>query len=158
MPAIAYACGTADQPLIYATVGQILDEAATRHRDREAIVSISENTRLTYGALRERANELARAMIGSGLAAGDRAALWAPNMTNWVVVQLAAAKAGVILVTVNPAYRAGEVGFVLKHSGARVLFCASRFRDRDYTAEFDEIRSRSHSSLETIVVIDGEGA
>ncbi|MGI9409425.1 MAG: AMP-binding protein, partial [Hyphomicrobiaceae bacterium] len=155
-PGIAYACGTADRPLIYATVGQILDDAAARHGHREAVVSIVEARRLTYGELHERANDLARAMIGYGLAAGDRAALWAPNMANWVIVQLAAAKAGVVLVTVNPAYRAGEVGFVLAHSGARVLFCAHRFRDRDYTAEFAEIRGRS-PRLETFVVIDGDG-
>ncbi len=153
--AVAYASGIATRPLDYRTVGNVIDEAAQRFADREALVSRTEDTRLTYAQLRERACDTARAMIGYGLITGDRAALWAPNMTDWVIVQLAAAKAGIILVTVNPAYRAGEVAFVLRHSGARVLFSARRFRDRDYTADFTEIRNGA-PMLEHIAVLGAE--
>ncbi len=155
--AVAYASGAPARPLAYITVGQLLDRAAAQFPHQEAVISLAEGVRLTYAQLHQRANDLARAMLGYGLAHGDRAALWAPNMADWVVVQHAAAKAGVILVTVNPAYRAGETAFVLKHSGARVLFCADRFRDRAYTDDFDEIRAAA-PALEAIVVLAGDSA
>ncbi len=153
---IAYASGTANHPLVYKTVGELLDDAATTFPDQEALVSLAEEIRLTYAELHRRASDIARAMIGYGLEPGERAALWAPNMANWVIVQLAAAKAGVILVTINPAYRAGETAYVLKHSGARILFSGRSFRSREYAADFAEIRSNA-PALEAIVVLTGDG-
>ncbi|MGI9426779.1 MAG: AMP-binding protein [Hyphomicrobiaceae bacterium] len=148
----AYASCTSDQPLVYRTIGECLDEAALTYKDQEAIVNLAEGVRLTYSELHQRASDLSRAMIGYGLQKGDRVAVWSPNSTNWILIQLAAAKTGVILVTINPAYRAAEVNFAVTHSGARVLFCAHHFRDRDYTADFQSLRDGT-TALETIVVM-----
>ncbi|MGI9525243.1 MAG: AMP-binding protein [Hyphomicrobiaceae bacterium] len=153
-PVPSYASGTTNQPLVYATVGQLLDRAAGLFGEREAIIGLAESRRLTYSQLQTDANKLARAMIGYGLRPGDRIALWAPNSVNWVVLQLAAAKAGLILVTVNPAYRVAEISYVLAHSGARVLFSTPRLRERDFTTEFAKIQERV-PAVETIVVING---
>ena len=154
--ALAYASAPADLPLVYKTIGQCLDEAATNFTEHEALVNLSESARLTYAQMQQQANDLARAMIGYGLEKGDRIALWSPNSTNWILLQLASAKAGVILVTVNPAYRAQELGFVLNHSGARILFSARSFRDRDFTDDFSAARQAS-GAVEAIVTLVGEG-
>lgn len=152
---LAYASAPADLPLVYKTVGQCLDDAATHFGSQDALVNLSEGTRLTYSELQQRANKLARALIGYGLQKGDRVGLWSPNSSNWIVLQLASAKAGVILVTVNPAYRAQELGFVLKHSGARVLFSARSFRDRDFSDDF-LIAKDAAPKLEAIFTLEGD--
>ncbi len=153
--ALAYASAPADLPLVYKTIGQCLDEAAANFIGQEALVNLSEGVRLSFDEMRQRANQLARALIGYGLEKGDRIALWSPNCSSWILLQLASAKAGVILVTVNPAYRAQELGYVLHHSGARILFAARAFRDRDFTTDFDVAKSASNA-LEAIITLTGD--
>ena len=153
---LAYASAPADLPLVYKTVGQCLDDAATNFGNQDALVNLSEGTRLTYAELQQRADKLAQALIGYGLQKGDRVGLWSPNSSNWIVLQLASAKAGIILVTVNPAYRAQELGFVLNHSGARVLFSARSFRDRDFSDDF-LIAKEAAPKLENIFTLEGDG-
>ena len=152
---LAYANAPADLPLVYKTVGQCLDDAATSFGHQDALVNLSEGARLTYAELQQRANKLARALIGYGLKKGDRVGLWSPNSSNWIILQLAPAKAGVILVTVNPAYGAQELGFVLNHSGARVLFSARSFRDRDFSDDF-LVAKEAAPKLEAIFTLQGD--
>jgi fatty-acyl-CoA synthase len=103
--------------------------------------------------LNEQVDRLARALIAAGLGVGDRLGIWAPNCVEWVLVQFASAKAGVILVNVNPAYRTSELEYALNHSGCRMLIAAREFKDSDYVAMVEEVRPRVES-LERVVHLD----
>jgi len=103
-------------------------------------VDVPAGRRWTYAAFDADTDALARGLIAAGLAAGDRVGIWAPNCAEWVLLQYATAKAGLILVTVNPAYRSHELSYVLRQSGVRVLVSAERFKTSDYRAMVDEAR------------------
>src|ERR1700710_30322 len=109
-----------EQPAIRddVTTGVLLDEAAAAWPDHEAVVysayaDLGLNVRWTYAELRARARELAKALRASGLEGGDRVALWATNAPEWLLLQFGAAYAGVVLVPLNPLYRAAELADVV---------------------------------------------
>lgn len=136
----SYAHGTSETPLLGETIGQNLARIASVFPEREALVSCHEGTRYTYRAFAHEVSRLARGLIASGFERGDRLALWSPNCAAWVLLQYATADAGVVLVNVNPAYRAHELAYVLKQSEARMLVAASRFKSSDYRAMAEEAR------------------
>ena len=107
MPPLAqsYVHGASAQPLIGETIGALLDRIAAAAPDAPALVARHQGLRWSYGALRDRADDLAAGLIGLGLAVGDRIGIWSPNNAEWVLTQFATAKAGLILVNINPAYR-----------------------------------------------------
>src|SRR4051794_30934438 len=149
---VSYAHGTSTTPLLGETIGANLDRAVAAHGDREALVVRHQEVRWTYAALGERVDRLARALVAGGLRPGDRMGIWAPNCAEWVLVQYASAKAGVILVNVNPAYRTSELEYVLKQSGCRWLVAAPAFKTSDYRAMVDEVRPRC-PDLERVVLL-----
>jgi fatty-acyl-CoA synthase len=99
----SYVCGTADAPLLGITIGQSLDLAARRWGDREALVSPSHDVRWTWKEFAERVDALAAGFVALGLARGARIGVWSLNRPEWTLTQFAAARAGLILVTINPA-------------------------------------------------------
>ena len=105
----SYVSGCSDHPLLYRTIGAAFDEVVALHADREAIVVRHQNVRLTYAALAARVDAFASGLLALGLEPGDRVGIWSPNNIEWVVTQLATAKAGLILVNINPAYRVAEL-------------------------------------------------
>lgn len=107
------------------TLGQMLDRAAERAGDREAVVF--KGARVTYAALRARADDFARGLLALGVAPRDHAVLWMPNCVEWNVANLGLAKAGAVTVTCNTRYKAREVGYVLQQSDATALIMADRF-------------------------------
>ncbi|MCH2098753.1 MAG: AMP-binding protein, partial [Pseudomonadales bacterium] len=135
----AYVCGTSDAPLRYQTIGDALTETATLHGDREALVVPHQNIRMTWAALDAAVTELARGFLDLGLAPGNRVGIWSPNNAEWVLTQLATARAGLILVCVNPAYRISELEFALNKVGCRALVTAERLKTSDYLAMLDEL-------------------
>src|SRR5919109_3845757 len=149
----SYASGVASKPLIGETIGENLERAVARFGDREALVVRHQNVRLTYAELDDRVNALARGLLGAGLRKGDRLGIWAPNCAEWVLVQYATAKAGIILVNVNPAYRTTELEYALRQSGCRMLVAASSFKSSDYAGMIDEVRGRL-DELERVVLLD----
>jgi fatty-acyl-CoA synthase len=149
----SYASGVATEPLIGETIGENLERAVRRFGDREALVVRHQNVRLTYAELDERVNALARGLLAAGLRKGDRLGIWAPNCAEWVLVQFATAKAGVILVNVNPAYRTTELEYALRQSGCRMLVAARAFKTSDYAAMIDEVRG-GLDELERVVLLD----
>src|SRR5919109_831115 len=136
----SYASGVASKPLIGETIGENLERAVARFGDREALVVRHQDVRLTYAELDDRVNALARGLLGAGLRKGDRLGIWAPNCAEWVLVQYATAKAGIILVNINPAYRTTELEYALRQSGCRILVAASSFKSSDYAAMIEEVR------------------
>ena len=136
---LSYAHGVASRPLLGQTLGQALDSAARRFGARDAVISCHQNLRYSYAELLQHVNRAAKALIGLGVQRGDRVGIWSPNNAEWAIAQYAAAKAGAILVNVNPAYRVRELQYALKHSGVSVLVSARGFRSADYVQMLDEL-------------------
>jgi len=153
MAALSYVHGADDRPLLGETIGANLEATVARWGERPAFVSRHQGVRLSYAEFGERVNELARALIASDLAVGDRLGLWAPNRVEWALVQYAAAKAGIVLVNVNPAYRTHELAYALRQSGCRMLIAAAAFKSSDYVSMTQEIRGEV-PALERVVFLD----
>jgi fatty-acyl-CoA synthase len=149
----SYASGVASKPLIGETIGALLERVAAELPDHEALVSRHQGTRLTYAQLDEQADRLARALMASGLDVGDRVGIWAPNCAEWALTQFATAKAGIVLVNINPAYRSTELAYALEQSGCRLLVSAQSFKTSDYVAMVDEVRG-DLPGLDRVVFLD----
>ena len=135
----SYVHGASDKPLRYQTIGQCLEEAAVRWGDREALVSAHQEVRLSYRDLNEQSSRIAYGLLAMGLEPGDRVGIWAPNCAEWVLTQYATAKAGLILVNINPAYRTSELTYALNKVECRGLILSSRFKSSDYVAMLKSI-------------------
>lgn len=122
------------------TVGQLLTRLAESLPDQEALVYSDRNLRWTFRALEHEARVIARGLMAAGVARGDRVAVWATNVPEWIVLQFALAKAGAILVTVNTSLRAREIAYLLRQSESSVLVTIAGFKGVDYMAEFREAR------------------
>jgi fatty-acyl-CoA synthase len=131
-PLLSYVAGISDTPLLYQTVGSLLDSTATQHGTCEALVVNHQNIRWTYNTLKKKADALATGFLTLGLKPGDRIGLWAPNCAEWVLTQFATAKAGLILVNINPAYRLSELKYALNKVGCKALVLASTFKQSNY--------------------------
>ena len=105
--------GAGAKPLIYQTIGNVLREAVERFPQREALVVRHQDIRWTYAELLQRVDDLAAGLIALGFVPGDRVGIWAPNCAEWVLTQFATARAGLILVNINPAYRTHELEYAL---------------------------------------------
>ncbi len=124
--------GATDTPLIEETIGARFDAACDAHADRLALISRAQNVRLSYGELRAQVDALACGFVRMGLAKGERLAIWSPNNSQWALTQFAAAKAGLVLVTINPAYRLSELEYALNKVGCKALVVAPAFKGSDY--------------------------
>jgi fatty-acyl-CoA synthase len=152
---LSYAHGAASTPLLGETIGANLERTAARVPDRPALVARHQGLRLTYAELNAEVDRVARAILAAGLEAGDRVGIWSPNRAEWALVQYATAKAGVILVNINPAYRTHELAFVVRQSGSRMLIAAPSFKTSDYVAMVDEVRGEL-PDLERVVFFDSD--
>ena len=118
---LSYARGV-DRPLLEITIGQALESVASQHPDELAVVVRHQNVRLTWSQLLRRTDEVARGLAGLGLQPQDRIGVWSTNCIEWILLQHAAARAGVVLINVNPAYRSHELAYVLRKSRMRAIF------------------------------------
>ena len=134
LPAISYSRGDTAQPLIEQTIGDFFDGIAGRFPEREALVSCHQRLRYTYAQLQTAVDEAASALLAIKLLPGDRLAIWAHNRAEWLVIQLATARLGIILVNINPACRAAELEHALRSVGCAALITMNRFRSTDYLA------------------------
>ncbi|MFD8413640.1 AMP-binding protein [Streptomyces sp. NPDC059650] len=152
--ASSYASGVCEVPLLGDTIGENLDRTVRRFPGRDALVEAATGRRWTYAEFAADVDALALGLLDLGIVKGDRVGIWAPNRAEWTLVQYATAKLGAVLVTVNPAYRAHELEYVLRQSGMRLLVAADRFRTSDYAAMIEEVRSGC-PELEFTVLLDG---
>jgi acyl-CoA synthetase (AMP-forming)/AMP-acid ligase II len=139
-----------DQPPL--TVPTLVASAAERHADLEALVD--ETTRLTYAELAPAVHRAAGAAMAVGVGPGDRVAIWAPNLTEWVIAALGVLSAGGVLVPLNTRFKGQEAAYVLAKSGARVVFTVSGFLGVDYVDMLRQATERS--ALDAIVVLRGD--
>jgi fatty-acyl-CoA synthase len=121
MLAYSLAHGPTLTPLIERTIGDVFDAAVEKWPAREAVVSRHERERYSYRALQVEVNRLASALLNLGLLPGDRIAIWSHNNIAWLLMQLATAKASIILVNINPAYRVSELEYALNKSGCKAI-------------------------------------
>ncbi|RFQ04318.1 AMP-binding protein [Pseudomonas putida] len=135
----SYTRGRQDQALLTQTIGQAFDATVARCADGEALVSRHQGLRYSWRQLAEQVEMHARALMALGVNTGDRVGIWSPNCAQWCILQLASAKVGAILVNINPAYRVGELEYVLRQSGCRWLVCADTFKTSDYHAMVQEL-------------------
>jgi fatty-acyl-CoA synthase len=135
----SYVHGPNGPPLVGSTIGAFLHDVVARHGGREAVISASQKTRLSYAELLQHAETFGSGLIALGLDRGDRLGIWAPNRVEWAVIQFAAAMAGLVLVNINPAYRVTELEHVLKASGCKAVVIANRFKTSDYVAMVAEL-------------------
>ena len=130
--ALSYAHGGSAVPLIGETIGAHFDRTVARWGDRPALIVRQQNVRWTWSELGRKVEAFAAGLLALGLKAGDRIGIWSPNNAEWIVTQYATAKAGLILVNINPAYRLSEVEYALNKVGCRALITATRFKTSDY--------------------------
>lgn len=128
----SYVCGISDAPLLGDTIGRSLDHAVRRWGSREALVSPSHGIRWTWREFAERVDALAAGFLALGLERGERIGIWSLNRPEWTLTQFAAAKAGLILVTINPAYRLSELEFALRKVGCAAIVTATAFKTSYY--------------------------
>jgi len=135
----SYERGATEVPLIEQTLGDFFDAMAQRQPDREALVSVHQGRRCTYGELRRDVDQLASALLRQGLVPGDRIGIWSHNNVEWVLMQLATAKVGLVLVNINPAYRTSELEYALNKVGCKALVTMARFKTSDYLQMLREL-------------------
>ncbi|XP_037665048.1 medium-chain acyl-CoA ligase ACSF2, mitochondrial isoform X2 [Choloepus didactylus] len=163
---LSYVQGHTGLHLVNKTVGQCLDDTAQRVPDREALVSLQENLRFTFAQLKEEVDKAASGLLSIGLCKGDRLGMWGPNSYAWVLMQLATARVGIILVSVNPAYQAMELEFVLKKVGCKALVFPKQFKTQHYynilkqicpeleKAQPGALKSQRLPDLTTVISVD----
>ena len=151
----SYLSGPSTTPLLGETIGENLRRTVAQHPGREALVVVHQAFRATYQELWDDTTRLAKGLLALGVAAGERVGLWAPNRAEWVVTQFGAARAGAILVNINPAYRAEELKYVLNQSGCRVLLLAAQFRQTSYVHLLASVRAECPALAHVVVLEDG---
>jgi fatty-acyl-CoA synthase len=154
---LSYRHGASEEPLLGDTIGANLAATAARVGDAEALVEVWTARRWSYSELEAWARQVARGLLGAGLAPGDRVGIWSPNCAEWLAVQYGTALAGLVLVNLNPAYRTTELAYALRQSGARLLVSATTFKTSDYRGMVEAVRAEGGApALEDVVWLGEE--
>ena len=155
-----------NRPLLGVTIPQHFAEIVRRYPQHEAVVSVPQKRRLTYAQLAQNVDRLAGALLAAGFGKGERIGVWSTNNIEWLLIQLATARIGAILVNINPAYRPDELAYALNKSEIQGLFVIPSFRSSNYlemlltlmpelaTSQPDALRSAAFPLLRRIVVFD----
>ncbi|MEM7802147.1 MAG: AMP-binding protein [Chloroflexota bacterium] len=149
----SYVSGTSSTPLLGLTIGDFFDQTAAKYPQNEALVAWHQNIRWTYSQLQAEIDRCARGLLALGLQRGDRVGMWSPNCAEWVVIQFATAKIGIILVNINPSYRLHELEYALNQSGCKGIVIAQAFKSSNYTQMLydlaPELNSTSPNQLDS---------
>ena len=143
---LSFVSGASTKPLIYRTIGNALQVTAETYPEQEALVVCHQDVRWTYQELNRRVDDFAAGLIALGFEPGDRVGVWAPNCAEWVLAQFATARAGLIQVNINPAYRTHELEYVLNKVSCKGLITANRFKSSDYIAMLQELAPELNSA------------
>jgi len=133
-------------PLIEQTLGEFFDAMVARQPDHEALVSAHQQLRYTYRELQSASRQLASALLGLGLKPGERIGIWSHNNAQWLLMQLATAQVGLILVNINPAYRVAELEYALNKVACKALVTMARFKTSDYVGMLRELAPELNSA------------
>src|SRR5579864_2331948 len=146
-----------DVLLLEETICEVFLKTAKRFPNHDALIVRHQNVRLTFSQLAVKVESVARGLAGLGLGAGDRIGVWSTNCVEWVLLQLACARIGAVLVNVNPAYRAYELAFVLRKSGMKALFLLEKDSRSDYRAILQEAAGGQKLALQHAVYLGESG-
>ncbi len=150
--------------LQWGTIPGLVEDAAARFGEAEALVDVhgpgGTTTRLTFDQLAEQAAAATRAIVANGIERGDRVAIWAPNCAEWVIAALGAVGAGALLVPLNTRFKGAEAAYILRQSGARLLFTVEGFLGTDYPHLLNEAVAAGEPvpDLERVVVLRTDDA
>jgi len=139
MMQLSYVHGASVAPFIGDTIGVYFDRIVERFAERDTLIVRHQQVRWTYRELKERVDAFAAGLLALGLKRGDRIGMWSPNNAEWVITQFATAKAGLILVNINPAYRLAELEYALNKAGSVALITATQFKSSDYVGMLREL-------------------
>jgi fatty-acyl-CoA synthase len=120
------------------TIGQVLAATSRRFPGREALVFPQNNLRLDYAEFAAEVRNVAKGLLALGIEPGEHVGIWATNLPEWTLLQFGAASVGVVLVTINPAYRSLELRYTLKQSDVVALFLTDEFKSSNYYAILEE--------------------
>jgi fatty-acyl-CoA synthase len=167
-PAPSYMHGASGQPMIGDTIGVHFDRIVARFGDRPGLIVRQQGINWTWSELAARIEAFAAGLVALGLQPGDRIGIWSPNNAEWIVTQYATAKAGLVLVNINPAYRLTELEYALNKVGCKALITATSFKTSDYigminalapelaTAHPGELHARRLPTLRCVIQIGGD--
>lgn len=150
MDKLSYVHGASEKQLLGETIGSHLKHMVEKFPDQEALVSVHQNYRATYLDFYQQTGTLAKALLANGVFNGDRVGIWAPNCYEWTLLQYATARIGVILVNLNPAYRAHEVSFAMNQSEIKLVVSALSFKTSDYKNMLTLVREDCPSLQEVV--------
>jgi fatty-acyl-CoA synthase len=150
---ISYTHGASSVPLLGETIGENLRKTCQRFPERDALVSVHQHYRASYTQFWLQVAQVAKAFLALEVKKGDRVGIWSPNRYEWVLVQYATARIGVILVNINPAYRSSELKYALDQSGVSVLVSALSYKGSDYRAMVNEALSLG-TQLNEVIYLD----
>ncbi|MBK7721943.1 MAG: AMP-binding protein [Austwickia sp.] len=151
---LSHAVGPTEPALLIETIGANLEATVARFGDREAMVDCTQGRRWTYTEFLQEVHTFARGLMAIGVQRGDRVGIWAPNCSEWTILQYASASMGAILVTINPAYRTHELEYVLKQSSISTLVAAPSFKTSDYVKMIQEVQDGGNcTDLERVIII-----
>lgn len=131
--------GSEEKPLLECTIPELVADTVNKHGAREALVFPNENIRWNWQQFAAEVDRLAAGFLALGLSTGERVGIWSPNRYEWVLVQFATARIGLVLVTINPAYRVAELEHTLKSSGCAALVMAPKFKTSNYVEIFQDL-------------------
>ena len=152
--ALSYVHGASTQPLIGKTIGAQFDETCEAHPDTLALIVRHQGIRWTYAELKDRVDAFGAGLLALGLEPGDRVGIWAPNCAEWTITQFATAKAGLILVNINPAYRLTEAEYAINKVACRALVIAVRHKTSEYLGMVRELREGGRlPTVEAVITI-----
>ena len=137
---LAYTYGASDISLIGETIDQNLRKTVEKYPNKEALISVHQNYRVTYAEFYAQVTAVAKGLIALGVKQGDRVGIWSPNCYEWTLLQYATAKIGAIMVNINPAYRTSELIYVINQSGISYIFAAPQFKSSNYKKMIDDAR------------------
>ena len=156
-PRISYDHGVSDKKLIGETIGAFFDRTIETHRDREALVVRHQNVRWSWGELGRRVDDLAAGLLTLGLERGDRVGIWSPNTSEWTLAQFATAKAGLVLVNVNPAYRRAELEYAMNKVECKALILAPALKTSNYLEIVEDlVKAKKLPHLKHVIRLGSE--
>ena len=137
---LAYTYGASNISLIGETIDQNLRKTVEKYPNKEALISVHQDYRVTYTEFYKQITTVAKGLIALGVKQGDRVGIWSPNCYEWTLLQYATAKIGAIMVNINPAYRTSELIYVINQSGISYIFAAPQFKSSNYKKMIDDAR------------------
>lgn len=151
----SYASGPSNVPLLGETIGDNLKRIVAKYPTQDALVSVDQDIRYTYSQFYYQTEIIAKALLAKGIQSGDRVGIWSANRAEWVLLQFATARIGVILVTINPAYRISELAYVVNQSEIKALFASKQYKSSQYQDMIEKVRPEC-STLEQVYIFEND--